>query len=138
MARQPDRSGRRAGPRKGAFVSALDLPVQLQTHHARLFQPLGRLYCVDDEAGTLICAYPEDRRRPAISAPYAEETMHGFEYQAAAHMIQEGMVEEGMRLVTAVRDRYDGERRNPWNEMECGSNYAAVWRRLHYCRPFRA
>ena len=39
-------------------------------------------------------------------------------------LIQEGMVDEGMRLVEAVRDRYDGERRNPWNEMECGSNYA--------------
>ena len=27
-------------------------------------------------------------------------------------------------MVRAVRDRYDGRRRNPWNEMECGSNYA--------------
>jgi len=50
--------------------------------------------------------------------------MHGFEYQAAIHMIQEGMVEEGLRMVRAVRERYDGEKRNPWNEIECGSNYA--------------
>lgn len=27
-------------------------------------------------------------------------------------------------MVKAVRDRYRGHNRNPWNEMECGSNYA--------------
>lgn len=26
--------------------------------------------------------------------------------------------------MTAIRIRYDGRRRNPWNEFECGSNYA--------------
>jgi hypothetical protein len=35
-----------------------------------------------------------------------------------------GLVDEGMECVEAVRRRYDGERRNPWNEFECGSNYA--------------
>ena len=50
--------------------------------------------------------------------------MHGFEYQAASHLIMNGMVSEGVTMVKAVRDRYDGERRNPWNEIECGSNYA--------------
>jgi len=39
-------------------------------------------------------------------------------------MIQEGMIEKGIELIQAVRDRYDGYRRNPWNEIECGSNYA--------------
>jgi hypothetical protein len=39
-------------------------------------------------------------------------------------MIQEGLVDEGLRIVEAVRDRFDGEKRNPWNEFECGSNYA--------------
>jgi len=59
-----------------------------------------------------------------VPVPYAQETMNGFEYAAAAHMIQEGMVRQGMEIVAALRDRYDGERRNPWNEFECGHNYA--------------
>ena len=39
-------------------------------------------------------------------------------------MIMTGLVDEGMTCVEAIRQRYDGERRNPWNEFECGSNYA--------------
>ncbi len=85
------------------------------------FNP-ARLYAVDDEAGTIICSYP--RTLPVVPITYAQETMHGFEYQAACHMIQEGMLAEGVELVRAVRDRYDGSRRNPWNEIECGNNYA--------------
>jgi non-lysosomal glucosylceramidase len=83
-----------------------------------------RLYCVNDESGTIICEWPDASKKPTIPLTYAEETMHGFEYQVAIHMIQEGMIEQGVELIKAVRDRYNGERRNPWNEIECGSNYA--------------
>lgn len=83
-----------------------------------------RLYCIEDEAGTVMFDWPQGKYKPVIPMTYAEETMHGFEYQVACHMIQEGMVKEGVRLVKAVRDRYDGRTRNPWNEIECGSNYA--------------
>lgn len=88
-----------------------------------VFNPC-RLYCLDDEAGTVMFTWPKGRRKPVIPVPYSEETMHGFEYQAACHLIMNGMVKEGVAMVKAVRDRYDGERRNPWNEIECGSNYA--------------
>lgn len=81
-----------------------------------------RVYSLNDESGVLICTYP--RERPTTPVLFAEETMSGFEYQIACHMIQEGLVQEGLEIVKAVRDRYDGEKRNPWNEMECGSNYA--------------
>ena len=83
-----------------------------------------RLYGLNDEAGTVICEWPEGVTKPVVPVPYSEETMHGFEYQAASHMISRGLEEEGLRMVRAVRERYDGRRRNPWNEMECGSNYA--------------
>lgn len=88
-----------------------------------VFNPC-RLYCLNDEAGTTMFAWPKGKLKPVIPIPYAEETMHGFEYQAACHLIMHGMVSEGVEMVKAVRDRYDGERRNPWNEIECGSNYA--------------
>ncbi len=72
----------------------------------------------------MIASWPKGAAKPTIPLPYSQETMNGFEYAAAVQMIQSGLVEEGMTVVEAVRDRYDGEKRNPWNEFEYGSNYA--------------
>ncbi len=83
-----------------------------------------RVFSLNGEAGTIMCAYPAGAKKPAISVPYCEETMTGFEYAAAGLMIQEGFTQEGERMVAAVRDRYDGKKRNPFNEIECGSNYS--------------
>ncbi len=83
-----------------------------------------RIFALNDEAGEVICEWPQGVKKPTIAVPYAEETMHGFEYASASHMIQEGMIEEGLNIIKAVRDKYDGEKRNPWNEIECGNHYA--------------
>jgi non-lysosomal glucosylceramidase len=83
-----------------------------------------RLYSLDDEAGLLICTYPPGRQRPVFPVPYAHETWTGVEYSTASLMIFSGLVDEGLAIVKAVRQRHDGEKRNPWNEFECGSNYA--------------
>jgi hypothetical protein len=82
-----------------------------------------RVYALADEAGLLLCTWPRGGR-PDLPFVYSDEVWSGIEYQVAGHMIYEGMVEEGLRLVKSVRARYDGERRNPWNELECGSHYA--------------
>ena len=89
-------------------------------HH---FNPC-RLYCLNDEGGLVISDWPEGKYRPVVPLPYSGETQNGYEYQAAILMIQEGLVTEGLTAVKAIRERYDGEKRNPWNEFECGSNYA--------------
>ena len=94
-----------------------------QTFDSETFNPC-RLFAVDEEAGTMICAWPSDKYRPWVPIPYAQETMSGFEYAAAGQMMQYGMIQEGVQLVQSVRARYDGANRNPWNEIECGSNYA--------------
>ena len=83
-----------------------------------------RLFALNDEAGTIICSFPKDIQTPAIPIPYAQESMHGFEYALAGLMISEGMIDQGVSIVKAIRDRYRGYNRNPWNEIECGSNYA--------------
>ena len=83
-----------------------------------------RIYGLNDESGLVVCDWPEGAEKPVVPIPYAEEAMNGFEYQAATHMIMHGMEEEGLRVVRGIRARYDGEKRNPWNEFECGSNYA--------------
>ncbi len=99
-----------------------------------------RIYCLNDEAGMCICSWPEGKRRPIIPAVYSTETMHGFEWAAASHLIMSGLVEEGESVVKAIRERYDGKKRNPWNEIECGSNYArslAAYALLHAYSGFR-
>ena len=83
-----------------------------------------RVFGLNDEQGTVICDYPEGSRKPAIPVPYCEESMHGFEYQLAGLLVSEGMLSQGLELVRAVRGRYNGRNRNPYNEIECGSNYA--------------
>jgi len=83
-----------------------------------------RLYCLNDEGGLVIAHWPDDVYRPYIPIPYAGETQNGYEWAACIHMIQAGLVKEGMTCVEAIRERYDGRKRNPWNEFECGNNYA--------------
>lgn len=58
-----------------------------------------------------------------LTVGYFSESMTGFTYQAAAHMISEGLVEEGMTMIKAIHDRYAPEKRNPYNEVEYGSHY---------------
>jgi len=92
----------------------------------------GRWYAMAGEAGLLMCTFPRrdwDYKKaagkgPAGFAGYFNECMNGFEYQAAGHMIREGLVMEGLGITRAVHDRYHASRRNPWNEVECGDHYA--------------
>ena len=82
-----------------------------------------RTFVAQDDAGTLICSYP-DGGRPAVPFPYWGECMTGFEYQLAVLLLDYGFKKEGLEVAKAVRDRHDGRKRNPFNEPECGSFYA--------------
>lgn len=80
-------------------------------------------YAMGHEAGLLVCSWPKGSK-PILPFPYSNEVWTGIEYQVASHLISEDFVREGMEIVEAVRSRYDGSVRNPWNEYECGNYYA--------------
>ncbi len=88
-----------------------------------------RTFALNDEAALVICDYA-NVPRPRIPFPYFEEVMTGFEHSAAALMIYSGLVAEGVECIGNIRARYDGIKRNPWDEAECGHHYAramAAW-----------
>ncbi len=98
----------------------------------RGFAQSPRRYVLDDEAGLVMCTWPKGGR-PEPFILYADEVWTGIEYEVAGLMIYEGMVDEGLAIVKAARDRYDGKLRhgldsgpggNPFNELECGKFYA--------------
>jgi len=98
-----------------------------------------RTYALNDEAGLLICEYPAGKR-PEAPFPYFAEVWTGLEYAAAALMLYMGMTAEGIEVIENSRRRYDGERRNPWDEAECGHYYArpmASWAPLLALSGFR-
>lgn len=81
-----------------------------------------RSYVAPEDAGLLMASYP--RGRPQRPFTYADEVMTGFEYTAAVGMLYEGATRDGLRCMEAVRARYDGRRRNPFDEAECGHHYS--------------
>ncbi len=82
-----------------------------------------RTFALNDEQALVMCSYP-DGNRPKIPFPYFTEVMTGFEYVAAVGMIYEGMIRDGLKVIRAIRNRYDGRKRNPFDEAECGHHYA--------------
>jgi uncharacterized protein (DUF608 family) len=112
-----------------------------------------RKFVDDDDAGLQMITWPKGPR-PAKVIRYGDEVMTGFEYAAAAAMVQAGMLREGFGVVRAVADRYDGRLRtgltpgdtaswgysgNPFGDDECGKFYAramSVWSMILACQGF--
>lgn len=80
-------------------------------------------YALPQEGGLLLCSWPKGGK-PALPFVYSDEVWTGIEYQVAAHLMMTGQVKEGLEIVRAVRQRYDGRWRNPFDEYECGHWYA--------------
>jgi len=82
-----------------------------------------RVFADGHDKGLLCCTWPRGGR-PNAPILYCDEVWTGVEYQVAAHMVYEGMLQEALAIVAGARERYDGSKRNPWNEIECGGHYA--------------
>ena len=86
------------------------------------FNPM-RSYTLGGEVALMMAWYPPDRF-PRSPFPYYRENMTGFEYVVAALLAWNGDRVEAERVVRDIRDRYDGRKRNPFDEAECGHHYA--------------
>ena len=80
-------------------------------------------YALGEEGGLLLCSWPRGGK-PSLPFVYSDEVWTGIEYQVACHLISIGCEKEGLDIVETLRARYDGEKRNPYNEYECGYWYA--------------
>lgn len=82
-----------------------------------------RSYVLGDESAILMASYPRGRR-PERPFPYYTEVMTGFEYCFALNLVQVGATRDALTVVRGIRNRYDGRKRNPFGEAECGHHYA--------------
>lgn len=90
----------------------------------------GRWYALAGEPGLVMTSFPKKNKadvlgpKPVWASMYLNECWTGCEYAAAAEMIHEGLVEEGLRVTRAVDERHSPSLRNPYNEVECSDHYA--------------
>jgi len=86
------------------------------------FNPI-RTFVLNDERALIYCTFP--RGNPPKNPCFRHsEVWTGVEYAAAIHMLYEGQTANGLRCIRAIRDRYDGRKRSPFDEAECGHHYA--------------
>jgi uncharacterized protein (DUF608 family) len=91
--------------------------------------PGGRWYAMAGEPAMIMTTFPHgggaqaNGNPPAGVAMYFNESWTGQEYAYAAHLIYEGMVDEGLIVTKAVHNRYAPGKRNPYNEVECSDHY---------------
>ncbi|GAA3614991.1 hypothetical protein GCM10022419_120270 [Nonomuraea rosea] len=88
----------------------------------RSFEHPYRVFADEDDTGLLMCTWPRGGR-PAVPTRYCDEVWTGSEYQVAAHCLWEGLEEEAWTILHGLWRRYDGTRRNPYNQIECGDHY---------------
>lgn len=122
-----------------AAMCGIDEPIvnpdKVKSHYEAVFRynffddlsdhanPQRPAFAMKNDGGLVLCTWPKSER-PSLPFSYSDEIWTGIEYQVASHMIRLGQVEEGLKIVSTTRKRYDGAVRNPFDEFECGHFYA--------------
>jgi len=95
-----------------------------------LYAPHNRTLAAPGEAAMVNGSWPKKERQPFENIHDKEDIWTGLEYQAACDMINEGHLQQALIMLRAIHDRYDGKKRNPWNEIEGAEHYSRamhVW-----------
>lgn len=82
-----------------------------------------RVYLDERDRGLFICTWPHGSK-PEQPTLYSDEVWTGLEYPLAAMLLHIGEYDAALTMLADIRDRHDGTRRSPWNEIECGDHYA--------------
>ncbi len=80
------------------------------------------LMLINDEAAIAICDYPKDGK-PLVPVNYYSENWTGVEYSTSQLMCMYGMKGRAVAHVADIRRRFDGKKRNPYDEPEYGHHY---------------
>lgn len=114
----------------GPLVSPHNIRTTMESIYRYNYKPtlvdhecVQRTYALNEEGALMVCDYGKGER-PRVPFPYFAEAWTGTEYLVASLLFYVGMIEEGIHVVTSARARYDGRKRNPWDEEECGHHYA--------------
>ena len=87
-----------------------------------------RAFAVNDEAMVVVGTYPHGI--PDDPCMRFFENWTGVEYALSTNLVFAGFTEHAVEVVEAVRNRFDGKKRNPFDEPEAGRHYAramAAW-----------
>jgi uncharacterized protein (DUF608 family) len=81
-----------------------------------------RTYALNDEAAIVICDYSKGGK-PQVPVNYYSENWTGVEYSVSQLMCMYGMEDRAVAHVADIRRRFDGKKRNPYDEPEYGHHY---------------
>lgn len=81
-----------------------------------------RAFAVNEEAMVTVGSYPKGE--PEVPCFRFYENWTGVEYAFAVNLLFAGQIDRGLQIIRAIRDRFDGRKRNPFDEPECGRHYA--------------